>query len=180
MMKKSVLFTLISMFLFLGLTPTSSSASKTRPPSYEKIRATAKQRRKELEKYLKSDKISDLESQFNSETSLDLGNVPGIARRRWNELDYDIYMVAAVLGKMDKLKIPDDELALNFKNKRGETLLHLLAERGDEKWIRKLRRQFKDLDVTVKDKDGKTPAQWARERGFFKAAALLEQPNVTP
>ena len=85
---------------------------------------------------------------------------------------------AAAHGRVGTLRLLDGNGAdMNIRNNRGTTPLMVAARNGQLDATRMLVVDV-GVDTTLKDNDGRTAAQWAREKGHPEVAEFLEQHSI--
>ena len=94
---------------------------------------------------------------------------------RLNADGYNLLMIGAIgdgFSVLDEFR--KNPLLINLANSRGETVLHLLVEQDQYFEIRNLILDCKGiLRLQPRDSQGKTPLDWAKERGLDHTAELL-------
>lgn len=154
-------------------------AGRPLPERMEKaldLRKMAEARRRNIEHRLSEKRPSDLERAFYYGSVVGEKNLEVEDLTRVNEDGYNPLMLAAI-GRGERILTYNikDHLLLNRQNQRGESVLHFMAENGTEPWrIDRFLKAHPGVIGNLKDRDGKTPADWARERGYEEAAKLIE------
>lgn len=155
-------------------------AGRPLPERLEKmlnLRRTAEERHKLIESRVSEKRLSTLEwaLYYGRRDAFDEKNLKVEDMTRVNADGYSPLQLAVIgSGTWLLTSIKDDSL-LNRQNQRGESILHFMAERGAERWeLDAFLKSHPGVIADLKDRDGKTPADWARERGYEDAAKLID------
>lgn len=154
----------------------------TAPPIVTQVAAlrnSAEYRKQQIEASIRTGRMSAFEREVYKSP---LPFVPAKAKPldlvRLSSDGYSPYMLVVIAGRnftaTENVDVPPNDPNLLKANTRGETVLHFLAERGQEHDIRMFLERHPNANVDAKDIHGKRPIDWARERNFETVVNYLE------